>query len=252
MSYDPVYSKRWRLDRERGVTRIVSAPEASTHVWALLGAGWSLRAIAGAAGVSANTVMRMRDQKRVTRKTVARVLTVHGLPQRPSLQVGEPFVPRIGTVRRIQAMLFMGWGHQAMQARCGLRTHLLLTQQGRWVTRTTHDRIAALYDEIGMTPGPSETTRGRARKRGYVGPLAWDDIDHDPEPVDEVEDDDGLLDEAAILRRMAGDKTVPLSQAERVEAVNRWFAQGGGWNEGERVMGINIEVYRTKGEGEAS
>jgi hypothetical protein len=250
MSYDAAYAKRWRLDHERGITRVVSAPEAASHVWALLGAGWSLRGIAGAAGVSANTVIRMRDQKRVTRKCVAKVLAVHGLPCDPSNQVTEPFVPRIGTVRRIQAMLFMGWTHAHLQARCGLRTHLLLTQPGRWVTRTTHDKIAALYDEIGMTPGPSEITRRRARKAGYVGPLSWDDIDHDTEPVVDVEDS-GLIDEAAILRRMAGDKSVPLTQTERVEAVRRWFDQGGGWNEGERVMGINIEVYRTR-EGEAS
>lgn len=109
-------------------------------------------------------------------------IPVDALPERPSAQTREPFVSRVGTVRRIQALIFMGWPHRELSTRSGLRTHPLLSQQGRWVTRTTHDKIAALYDELAMVPGPSLHSRGWARRLGYVGPLAWDDIDHDLAP----------------------------------------------------------------------
>jgi hypothetical protein len=48
------------------------------------------------------------------------------------------------------------------------------------VHRTTEREVAALYDELHMTPatGPyANRARIRARRLGYVAPLSWNDID---------------------------------------------------------------------------
>lgn len=180
-----VYAKRHQLRKLRGQTAYVDAARARTHIDTLLGAGWSVRSIGAASGVPASTVSRLRLGKQQTARpeTILAVLRVRTDTQATETNHdGEPFVSRVGTVRRIQALLYMGWRHEDLSARTGLRTACLLSQQGRWVTRTTHDVMASLYRELSHVPGPSEATRGRARRLGYVGPAAWDDIDHDLEP----------------------------------------------------------------------
>lgn len=180
------YRKRWELDKQHGQKRTVSSTEARQKVFTLIGLGWSLRSIAGAAGVSPQAIVRLKDQHpTVTRKIAERILSIDVdlIPSTPSRATVEVFVSRVGTTRRVQALLFMGWTHMHISERSGIKTSALLHQAGRWVTRTTHDRIAAAYDDLAMTPGPSERTKKRATARGYLGPLHWDDIDRDPAPI---------------------------------------------------------------------
>lgn len=59
--------------------------------------------------------------------------------------------------------------------------------------------------------------------------------------------DDGVLDEVAIARRMAGDKSVPLSRAERIELVRRWKASGRPISRVDTVAGLNHRRYLTGG-----
>jgi hypothetical protein len=55
------------------------------------------------------------------------------------------------------------------------------------VVRITEAReIAKLYRELCHTPGPSKRAAQNARKKGWHGPLAWDDID-DPTCQPETE-----------------------------------------------------------------
>lgn len=233
------YAKRWRYDVANGRHRLTDATPVRRHLDTLTGASWSARAIAGAAQTSATVVLRIRDgqQSRVTTAVAERILAIDpsAIPHRPSTQTTEPFVPRVGTNRRIQALLTMGWTHDEMRRRSGIRTAPLLHQPGRWVTRSTHDAIAQLFNDLAMRPGPSTRTAQRARARGYVGPLGWDDIDKDITPA-QVEDTfvekrrelvDAIgIDEVVILRRIDGDRTVPLSLGERREVVRRAHALG--------------------------
>lgn len=240
------YLKRWQYERAQGKKRLTDAGPAKTHLDVLIGAGWSLRSIAGTAGVSTSTIHKIKDgQPSVRHQIAAAILGVDAgsVPQKPSRQTAEPFVPRIGTTRRIQALLYMGWPHAEISRRSGIVTSTLLNQQGRWVTRSSHDKIAGVFTQLAMTPGPSPRTRGWARALGYVGPLAWDDIDTDAEPNetprDFVEESPCAadarerqerkstdLDDVAIERRIAGDKNVPLTKAERRELVTRCNAAG--------------------------
>lgn len=202
----PHDAKLRRVEYARGIRRLINATETRNHIHTLQGLGWSLRAIAGAADVSVQGVHRIaRGRERINRITAAAVLAipVDSLPQRPSVAVTEPFVSRIGTVRRIQGLLFMGWGHAEMTRRSGIATANALHQQGRWVTRSTHDKIATLYDELAMRPGPSTKAAAFARRLGYAPPLAWDDIDHDL--VADLGSDDVDVDEVLVERVIAGD-----------------------------------------------
>ena len=107
-------------------------------------------------------------------------------------------IPVQGTQRRIQALMAMGWTSHDIADAAGLChrakvTSILNGQKGRpavWVTQSTRDRIAAVYDTLSMRL--PDMTRGRQRTRtiaarkGYAPPLAWDDIDTgdlpEPEP----------------------------------------------------------------------
>lgn len=86
-------------------------------------------------------------------------------------------VPAAGTRRRIQALAVMGWPFSEIAARLGV-TRCAVQKLGRasaTVQAATARRIAVVYDELSMTPGPSVYTRARAVKAGWVPPLAWDD-----------------------------------------------------------------------------
>lgn len=245
IDYRARYLKRWQYERSHGLLRLDSTSDTRRHIDILIGLGWSLRSIAGAAGCSPTTIVRIRDGAAKGQKAVlARILDVdpEQVPSHRSNQTREPFVPRIGTNRRLQALLYMGWPHSEISTRAGLQTATLLNQQGRWVTRSNHDKVAKVFAELAMKPGPSARTRGWARRFGYAGPLDWDDIDHDTEPrrVDAT----AHVDDVAVERRIAGDKTVALNEAEQQLALDRWTTTGRTLAEFERVTGIN--PHRTK------
>lgn len=226
---------------------LTAADKARLHFHTLQGAGWSLRAIAGHGGISATDLSRFITKGADLPHVAAGILRVdpNTLPER-SNHDGEPFVSRTGTVRRLQALLYMGWGHQQMREQCGLRTHLVLHQQGRWVTRSTHDKVAAMYRDLALKEGPSSKARTWARKLGYVGPMGWDDIDHDPEP-EAIEADGDDIDEAVVERLLAGDTRVAESAtpAERAEVARRWVRAGGSLSDLARRTGWKVERYYT-------
>jgi hypothetical protein len=52
------------------------------------------------------------------------------------------------------------------------------------------------------------------------------------------------VDDVAIDRVIAGDRSVRLTKPERVELVRRWTASGRSLNEMERITGINSHRYQ--------
>lgn len=186
-----IHQKRHRLRKLRGETAYIDATPARNHLATLLGAGWSIRSIAGVSGVPASTLSRFNNgtQTNARPTTIAAIVAINpdALADRTNNTAAEPFVSRVGTTRRIQALLYMGWGHRQMRDHSGLNTANLAHQQGRWVTRTTHDAVAAMYRDLSATRGPSTKAALYANRLGYAGPADWDDIDHDQAP----ETDDG-------------------------------------------------------------
>lgn len=100
----------------------------------------------------------------------------------------EFLVPAEPSRRRIRALQVIGYSLTDQAARLGITQQRLsnVLHDNASVRPATARRIAALYDELHMTPAPDDyytrRTRLRAQRLGYAGPLAWDDIDHDYEP----------------------------------------------------------------------
>ncbi len=112
-------------------------------------------------------------------------LTAYGLWQ--------PYEDATGTRRRIQALIWNGQSMAVLARRLGCQRRevreLLFIR--RHVTPQTAEKIRALYRELWDQPPPGETPREKqaaakarkyARARGWVPPLAWDNID-DPDSV---------------------------------------------------------------------
>lgn len=109
---------------------------------------------------------------------------------------GRRSVPVIGAQRRIQALMALGWTSEDIRQAAGWRhrnyvLRILEGQKGkpcRWLERHTHDTICAVFDQLCMVLPPDSPYRRRsatiARNKGYLPPLAWDDIDNDPAPAD--------------------------------------------------------------------
>lgn len=96
----------------------------------------------------------------------------------------ERTVLAIGTWRRIEALMCLGWSQATIAERAGLCqpniSEMLRSRRDR-IRRSIADRIAAVYDDLSMlspmdtSPQSAGRVRAHARRRGYAPPLAWDD-----------------------------------------------------------------------------
>lgn len=172
-------------------------------------------------------------------------------------------VDSTGLIRRVQALNSLGWSNYSIATRAGVqREQIRQWCQRKSVYRASHDTVARIYDELSMTLPPQRTryermdvtrTRNRARRLGFLPPLAWDDIDRDEAPrggryqrsrsADEV-------DEAAVLRVLGGER-VRTTRAEKEEIVRRWRALGRPLNALEELLGVKPERYYRREEGAA-
>lgn len=193
-------------------TGLVDADPVREHLAALsrFGIGW-MRA-AGLAGVSRSVVRalvwgreeperRGQMQKRVARRTAERLLAVE--PVFENLGDGAKVSAR-GTARRLRALVALGWSQTKLAEKLGqsipnlnrlmVRYENRYTSDGRVrrvMTTAGHARaVAALFDELCMTPPPHELWRDRiayARSKRYAADRGW------PLPMDwEAGDIDGV------------------------------------------------------------
>jgi hypothetical protein len=108
----------------------------------------------------------------------------------------------------------IGWSTPTLAILLG-RTprNLGLTMARDRVTVATERAVATLFEQLWdkrpdtadpLTRPLAETTRAEARRRGWIPPLGWDDIDGDPRPpVPREEPCD--VDEIAVERALARD-----------------------------------------------
>lgn len=167
---------------------------------------------------------------------------------------GPQSVDATGTVRRIHALMALGWrGDDIDEAigRGGRYTVNLLTRAHTTVHRATAQLYADAYDRLSMKLGPSVKTRQRAQAAGWAPPLAWDE--------DEIDDPDArprgqtkgrqrdVLDEAVVERLLACERVPRSTPAEKAEALRRWVARGGSEADFCRLNGLKDGRYRTGG-----
>lgn len=243
--------------------KYVEAEPVREHVRALMAKGMGWKRVAAAARVPSSSMWKLlygkrqadgsqTPSRRTTRTNAERLLSV-------TLDLADGAkVDATGTTRRIRALVALGWSQSRLAERLGIqRSNFdLATGTLSHVLAGTARAVESLYDDLSMTLPPAAThrekisvsrARGYAKDRGWLPPLALDDerLD-DPtyEPGSLAPDvDKGALDEAAIYRRMHGDRKVRLTKAEGAELVRRWEASGRPLAECERVTGLNPHRY---------
>jgi len=158
----------------------------------------------------------------------------------------QRIVSTLGTRRRVQALNRLGWSNQVIAREAGVHPPNMtrLLNRSDTMTVTVAARIADVYERLSMTlPPPSQAVanvRNRARRLGYPPPLAWDDIDNDPEPQWGGRDCD--VDPVVVMRLLEG-RRVQSTRAEKEAAMARWVADGGSRNELAKWHGWKPERY---------
>jgi len=171
-----------------------------------------------------------------------------------AMRVSDLYVPSIGTTRRIRALQAIGWrlsdidqalGHGDGRKGGPNYAHNL-TRQDR-IHASTAAKVARVYEQMSMTPGPSARTRSIAKKRKWAPPLAWNNIDDPNEKptgmvtVKAARRPHDELDLTVVERLLEGQKVPQTTNAERKEAMRRWLAMGNserslckalGWKDG--------------------
>jgi transposase len=229
-------NRRYRLKAYgRFDTGLVDAQPVREHMMMLAEFGLGYKRVAKLAGIgitpARNLIWGRQDsgprygelQKQVKRETAEAILAV-----KPEIGVlaGGARIPARGVHRRVQALVTMGWSQSKLADRLGMeRGNFGLMMQRTHVTVRVHREVAALFEELWNVLPPREEwhdkiafarSKGYARKRRWLPPLAWDDIDNDVEPP--VPDEIDGVDEVLVHLAVSGDH-VRLSPAERRAAV---------------------------------
>lgn len=173
--------KQVRLrEAERG-QRFIGLPVDATpvlhHLERLHAAGLGTRRIAELTGLTSVTIRVIKRQERVHPHTAARILAV-SVPDIPHhLLADNALVPSTGSARRLQALVAIGHTQEQIAARLGIVPNAMapLIFGRRHVTAGMARRIEAVYRDLQMVAGPSDFARRRARRNGWVPPLAWDE-----------------------------------------------------------------------------
>lgn len=91
-------------------------------------------------------------------------------------------VPSVGVSRRLRALVAMGYPMAYLSRQLGIHQSYiskLAVGYRNTCNPDTAAKVAALYDRISMTPGPSQAARDKAHRQGWMPPLAWDDDEID-------------------------------------------------------------------------
>ncbi|MCG5431195.1 hypothetical protein LV457_02680 [Mycobacterium sp. MYCO198283] len=148
----------------------VPAAAVRDHVVRLLGAGLSPAVISKLAGVELRRINGLLefDQQRVSHRIAAAVLAV-------PIPAGM-FVPAVGPVRRLQALVRIGYGFDDLAAAIGCDASLLADialSRCDVVDAEFADRITELFASRHAEPGPSDAARELGRRHRFAAPLAW-------------------------------------------------------------------------------
>jgi len=216
-------------------TGLVDAEPVREHMMMLAGFGLGYKRVAALAGIgitpARNLIWGRQEpgprygemQKRVKRETAEALLAV-----RPDIHnlASRAYISSRATHRRLQALVAIGWSQSKLAGRLGVdpgNFHGLMNSEQ--VTVRRHLQVADLFEELWNRRPPAEGHRDKiaysrslsyAKKRRWLPPLAWDDVDTDPEPP--VSDEPGGVDEVRVFLAVSGDR-VRLTPEERRAAV---------------------------------
>ena len=244
---------------------LVAAEPARRHVNRLRAQGMGAMRIAELAGVSGGSMTKLiyghyapgpggrngngellRGPSERIRKDVAQRILAVQLELRDGARV-----PNTDTARRLQALVANGWSMSKLGQQLGGSPgnfNPVVTGRRREVSVRTAKAVHALYLELADVAPPEDEwrdkiaasrSRGLARSKGWTPPLRLNgrQVVGTVLPLPELDDDTSGLtlvedapayDEAAVERRMNGDRTAALTKADRIEIVRR--ARELGWS----------------------
>lgn len=231
-----------------GYEHRVSQDQAQAVLVARLDDGWTGKALASATGLRLNYFQRHvtahkrgEPMLRLGPKLAASLMTM-GAPTEG--QIGSA-----GTCRRLQALAAIGHGLEVVSAETGIGFSTLAMIRGGNTARVKAASALAVQTAYESLPdiGSNWRVRRDARAKGWLPPLAWDDID-DPSEQPHAPPDT-TPDPVVIDRILGGDMSLARSatRAERVEVVRRWRESGRPLNELERATGWEPRRYVEKG-----
>ncbi|HEX8082130.1 MAG TPA: hypothetical protein VF557_18105 [Jatrophihabitans sp.] len=236
-----------RLHRERAYGRwkpYIDASPSRAHIASLRAAGIGVDQIAKLTGLSPSHLRGLiypssngkPPFRKIRHETAERILAV---PVDDSSRAANSRVDATGTRRRLQALVAIGWAQELLADELGRSpANLRRSMASRSVTARTRHLVQEMYERLWDAEPPhllaaqrraSAAARAHAAKHHWLPPLAWDDIDDDPDPGPTAcvfsSRNDGF-DEIAIERAMSGDVEVRLTHAEQVEVVRRLSDRG--------------------------
>lgn len=225
----------------RPTTDLVDAGPVREHIRALSAAGMGRRQLARVSGVANSVLVKilygdaargMPPSRRVRPATAARILGVQAPVRAPSALVDSA-----GTVRRLRALVAVGWPQARLAERIGwtdANLSALIRGERAQVEQRTADAVVKLYDQLWQV-SPEGLSAARARRhaarRGWAGPLAWDDetIDDPAAGPDRGPSRApmGEVDPAAVEALVAGRLTAAdVRPAERYAAILELAREG--------------------------
>lgn len=199
--------ERRRKDKAYGRydSGLVDADPVREHILMLSEYGIGYKRVAELAGVGITGVRSLiwgrqdpgdrygEIPKRVAREKAEKILAVQ--PVVENLGSRQP-IPSTGAHRRVQALVTRGWSLSKIARRLDMQiANFWQVMKSDRIGAGLHRRIAELYDELWDQTPPHEEwhdaaaytrTLNYAKEKGFLPPLAWDDIDTDPEPERDV------------------------------------------------------------------
>lgn len=177
-------------DAAAGMPRNVPVEETREHVRKLLESGWTHRAISRAAGVHRDAtwrIMHQKGKKYVHRHIHDKIVALELLPRVPD-NVSAPLPDLVGTRRRVEGLMLLGWPLEVIAKASGIPvTTLGAVRDGRvadiprgmlaGVTAATNKLGRTTPERVGVPKRVVEMVRNRALSENYISLLAWNDFD---------------------------------------------------------------------------
>ena len=169
----------------------VDAEPVRRHVLALKAAGLGDRRIATLAGVHRGAITKLLNGRKErgtgpSRKILGELATKLCAVEQPNnaatLAAPRALIPARGTVRRLQALVADGHPRSALAHRLGItagNATRLFEDTTEQVTAATARKVAALFEDLKASPGPSSRAVNDGRRNNWPRPpaLNLNDID---------------------------------------------------------------------------
>ena len=184
--------KRSKVNRQMGRSARIDARPARKHL-VMLHQTMSWSTLVTATGIDDRRLCRIYGghQTRIARTTHARITAV----QPPSQAVDSKYIDATGAIRRIRALMAVGYSARAIAAAAS-STEARIQRIASGVQPTLRaglaKRVSRAYRALAFLPVPENRFTTRARNRaasnGWAGPLAWGEEIDDPSAAPEVDE----------------------------------------------------------------